>query len=444
MYSLIHKLKIFIPLLIIFWSTFSYSQTNKRVLFVGQDYLKPYLQDPSFIGERSNVEANAIVQASDSELRQTTQYFFAQLPYGNKIAFSADYFKDGFIFQTYSSVMLGAAITFGSSDNHLKIGVTGGLDRLSQDRFLIDELVDDENFLELINQSDNSFAYRAGLHYKFKNLTIGGFYSELPLQGLNSEIGLENVIQYELEEGYAAYLKYTFPVSDDYVITPMARYLSYDDIQIYEGGFLLDYKDRLQANVAYKNEYSINAAIQVLFFESLQIGYSYEKSLGDLNFADVHSIGLSYRFKSENGSNDPEWLETAKKNIKKTERIKKEKPKKEKSKEVLPEPVIEKENEKQSVEAKEEAETGALEKEYVKLSKGYSIIVGSFAKKDLAKEYKEKYKDLGYATNIAIKPENGRYLLVIDVYDNEKDAQKKLKIYASDKTFKNPWIYERK
>lgn len=305
---------------------------GQRIILPGQDILYPHLNDPSFVGENKRVEATGLVQIADSERKQVSQYLFAQFPVYENVSFGFDYFKDNFEFYSYSTAMVTTAIKFGlgNSRHYIKLGVSGGVDTRKQDRVPLWQLPEDEGFVPKINDANTDFVYRAGLHYINKNLSLGGFYNKIPLQSIVFRAASEDELHYLVDFGFTAYAQYAIRLSQNFRVTPIFRYLSYFDDPIYEGALRFDVKNLVSASVSYKNDYSINPAIRVRLFKALQLGYSYEKALGAMNFDDIHSISLSYRFKKqsgENGEEEPEWMENAKESIEKVEAIKEPKPK---------------------------------------------------------------------------------------------------------------------
>ncbi len=447
----------------------------QRIVFPGQDLLYPNLNDPSFVGEEKRVEVTGLLQVSDVARKQTSQYIFVQIPIYENMAFGIDYFKDRFDYFSYSAAMVSTAFTIGDKHHFLKLGVSGGIDTRQQDRIPLDQLPTDESFAPDINASNRAFTYRGGLHYTLRNLTLGGFYNKMPIQRVTLRNGLEDLLEYQVEEGFTAYAQYGIKAGTGFMVTPIFRYLSYDDEGIYEGALRVDFKDLVSASVSYKNEYSVNPALQVFLFNSLHLGYSYEMALGDDAFGDVHALSLSYKFKKREGEEGPEWEENAKETTQKIAAIKEPKKKKEPKKEaitkpiekteapettaMLPESVEEIVAPKTTTPAPKEtvavAKTPEVKEETIKrpkaidktvdentrlLKSGYYVIIGSFASLAEAQNAQKRFTKMEYYTIIGRKDPNSRFYLIVDSDTTKSEAIKRLSAHKLDRNFKEPWL----
>ncbi len=448
------------------------SLLSQRIVFPGQEQLYPYFNDPSALGLNDRVELTGMLQVSDAERKQTSQYILAQMPIYDNIAFGVDYFRDRFDFFSYSSAMLGASIRFdlGSRQQYVKLGFSGGVETRQQERIPVGQLPTDVDFVPNINMANRSFTFRGGLHYNRNNFTLGGFYNRMPIQEIVRTSDPEALF-YDVAEGYTGYVQYKIQVAQNFRLTPIFRYLSYLDDPIYEGVLRLDVKNWLSASVSYKNEYSINPAIQVYLLDALNIGYSYETSIDDL-FDDVHALSLSYRFKKRAGEDGPEWQKNAEETSKKIADLtptKKKKTKKRaekkkepavvadtKTSEVIKEPVekpapkTEKEQPKKptlqvaSQKAPEKPRVRTIDRTVDAKSKllktGYYVVIGSFASLAEAEKAQTKFKEQEYYTIIGKKGTNSRYYLIVDTDTDKQEAIKRLRAHKLDRNFKDPWL----
>ncbi len=444
-----------ITLIAFLFCAFLYSQ---RTVFPGQDLLYPYLNDPSFVGAQQRVEVTGMLQVSDVERKQTSQYIFAQIPIYDNVTFGIDYFKDRFDYFSYSAAMVSTAFTIGRKDHFLTIGASGGLDTRQQERIPLDQLPTDENFAPDINASNRAFTYRGGLHYTLRSLTVGGFYNKMPIQTVTLRDGLEDLLEYRVEAGFTAYAQFGIKTSADLTLTPIVRYLGYDDEGIYEGALRADFKDRVSVSISYKNEYSVNPALQVYLFNALHIGYSYEMSLGEYDFGDVHALSLSYKFKKGEGEEGPEWEENARETTKKIAAITAPKKKKEPKKDPVPEPVEETGAPKVTAPAPQETvvvQTPEVDKEAVRrpkaidktvdknthlLKSGYYVVIGSFASFEEAQNAQKRFAKMEYYTIIGKKDPNSRFYLIVDSDTTKPEAIKRLSAHKLDRNFKDPWL----
>lgn len=307
----------------------SFLLSAQRIVFPGQDLIYPHLNNPSYVGMGDDATVLGILQVSDYPRKQHSHFINAQLPVRENFSFGVDYFKDGLEYYNYSSAMgsLAYKFDFASSDSYLRLGISAGFDSRRQDRFPIDAIPNLEEFVPRINESQLGFNYRAGIHYTYKNLTVGGSYNKLPIQSVLVRNNIEDMIGYWIKEGYTASLRYGFDLNQALRLTPVLRYLSYANDPIYEAALLANVGDWATASISYKNDYSINPAIRFQFFDALHVGYSYEKSLGDVNFEDIHSLSIAYDIKGD-GAIDSEWEQNAEETNKKVDAIKPEKEKK--------------------------------------------------------------------------------------------------------------------
>lgn len=455
------------------------------MVFPGQELLNQQLSDPSFSGEERRIQITGIYQFSATDAKMESRWVSAEVPLFENIGFGLDYFDDTFDFHSFSTVLFttNVKIGLGDVDHFIKIGLSGGGESQKQDRIPLSQLPIDPDAVPNINDTNLEFAYRAGLHYNYRNLSLGGYFNTLPTQRIIRTIDgdtTEDELIYETQQGYAAYVMYNIRLNSNFSITPIARYLSYVDAPIYEGAMRLNYKGKVEASVSYKNDYSVNPAIGILFFDALRVSYSYEQGLGVLNFDDIHAVGLSYNFSKAKEQDEPEWMRQAKENIAKTDRIKEKKPKREKEKEVAPkvtpEPVVEKapapkeetpqpkeeeqqplpetesevkieepqpapkEETKEVVVAEEAEQDPNVDPATLQLRPGYYIVAASFDNLQEAEAYVKRLKDLDYYSAIGKIDANSKYYVFIDSDVNEDEAIKRRRAQRLDPNFKNAWM----
>ncbi len=417
----------------------------QRLVFPGQELLTPSLLDPSFVGDKGYVSAMGMLQVTDYPRKQSTQYINAQFPLLEKVSFGVDYFRDFVDYFSYSTAMASANIRFdlGDTDHYVKLGVSGGVDARRQDRLPLDPVPNMEPFVTTLTENELDFAYRAGLHYNWNDLTIGGSYNKLPIQSILVREGLEDMIGYWIKEGFTVHVRYGVNVSDAFRLTPVFRYLSYANDPIYEGALLVDVGNWVSASVSYKNDYSVNPAVRFELFDALQIGYSYEMAIGDVDFEDLHSLSISYKI-GEDKSVEPDWVKTAQANNKKIDAIKPSKPKKEKEPEPLPvieEEVVPEVIEKESPVAMNEVQVGNIKNGLV-LNSGYYIIVGTFETKEEAETERTRLKKMDYYTAIGKQSGDNKFYLYIDSDIDKTNAEKRLRAHKLDRNFRNAYLLQ--
>jgi len=438
----------YLPLMVFFIGS---SLLAQRSVFNGQDLLKPHLTDPSFVGETGNYDLNALIQVSDSKRKQNSQYISVQLPIYDNVAFGVDYFKDYFDIYSYSMAMVTTAIRVGLGDNqfYAKFGLSGGIDTRYQSRPQLNPIPGQDDFAPVFDGKNTDFVYRAGLHFKLKKLTVGGFYNALPVQNVMVGDTDLQLFGYNTTAGYTGYLQYEFIPASGLRLSPIVRYLDYGDISIFEGALKADYKTFFTASVSYKNDYSINPAIQFNLFRKWGIGYSYEKAIGAMNFQDIHGLSLSYNFKNANGREEPEWLENAKETIAKIDAAKRTKKKKKDQsiKEPLPENEVPNEKsvdsvkvaevEQPAVEVKEEKNIAKSDYVYVAMNSRYYLVADSFTNIETAIALKKKLKEEGQNSLIGKAEDNPGFYVILDSDLDETIAQEKLDKLKTTGNFPN-------
>lgn len=455
-----------------FFAVFSCSVIyGQNVVFSNQDIIYPHINDPSFVGEKNRVEATGMYQVSSAKKDQFSQYLFAQFPIYENVSFGFDYFKDKFHYYSFSTVMASTSVKIGLGDSfhYIKLGASGGVDTRKQDTISLNQVFDENSYVNDIHAANTNFIYRAGLHYTRNNLTLGGFYNQMPFQTVTLQDGAENQLGYAVDYGYTGYIQYGIAFTPKLRVTPIFRYLSYLDDPIYEGAVRFDVRNLLSASISYKNDYSINPAVRVRLFDVLQLGYSYEKSMGAMNFDDLHAISVSYRFKKQNSEGEPEWMSNAKESIDVVEAIEEPKPKKKKEpkakeelakKEVTEKPEIVEENtakkvvvtdvseiEEESVEKTAKVETtktkrSKLDYVYIALAPRYYVVANSFDTMEAAISFKKDLKEKGHRSYIGRTTTSSKYYIVIDSDSNENKALKRLDDKKAVSIFKDAELLE--
>jgi len=321
---------------------FCASLSAQRIVFPGQEILFPHLNDPSFVGVNQDAVAMGMLQVSDYPRKQHSQFVNGQIPLSQNFAFGVDYFKDAVNYYNYATAMgsVSYRTDFTRSASYLRIGLSAGIDSRRQDRFPIDPIPNVAPYVPRINESQLGFTYRLGAHYMWNNLTVGATYNKLPIQSVLVRNSIEDAIGYWIKDGYTASVKYGFEVSETVKLTPIFRYLSYANDPIYEGALLANVGKWASASFSYKNDYSITPAVQFEFLNALQISYSYEMAMGDVDFEDVHSLSIAYKIEGD-GPIDSEWVQNAEATNKKIAAIKPKKKKKKKKKKDEPEVIAE-------------------------------------------------------------------------------------------------------
>tara|TARA_R110002096_G_scaffold27330_1_gene83689 strand:- start:8652 stop:9944 length:1293 start_codon:yes stop_codon:yes gene_type:complete len=414
---------------------FTISMIGQRIVFPGQNQLYRHLDDPSFISLNGEYNMTGLLQVSDSDIAQTSQYIAAQLSFFDNVAFGLDYSRHSFDAFRYSQLFFSGRykLELGNQFHYFNIGGSIGSGKLN----------------EVDTSKDNNIntIYRLGVHYTNFNLTIGGYMTTYPTQIdplINSTDPLSTT------EGFTVYLSYQLALSDYLRLTPSVKYNSYDDLDIYEGIASLNYKGKYDLSISYKDDYSINAMLGAKFFDRLKVSYSYESALGAQNFNDVHALGISVDLRAKE-ADIPEWLANVKRNREKIDRLKKVKDKPVVALEV-PETTIDTTNVAKT-ETLEDIEKAELTKYPImtedapsdivdnRLKPGYYIILGSYKKLENAEKEIQRLRDNGAYARYGKKDVNDDFnYIYVDRYDDRDIAIKRTILKQSEKGFERVWL----
>lgn len=406
---------------------------GQRIVFPGQNHLYRFLEDPSFISLQKEYNMTGLVQASDSEMAQTSQYLTAQLSFFDNIAFGLDYSRHSFDSYRYGHVLFSGRARIGLGDyyHYINLGVSVGPDKTHQ--------------TGTAEGNSRSTTYRVGAHYTHYNFTVGGVMNRYPLQ---DEALVNNHVQPPLtSDGYSIYASYDFALLTDLRLTPQIRYNAYHDLHIFEGIVVFNYNGDYELAFSYKNDYSINPQLGAKILKRVKISYSYEKSLGPQIFKDVHALGLSVNLGSKK-TDDPEWLANVKKNNAQIKRLKKNKkeikikdPASENKNDALLEEAVIAVNEDVTETPKPMSENDPEDTIENRLNPGHYIVLGSFKILDNATKEIERLKRKGYYARMGKKDDTDKFNYVyVDRYTDKNIALKRLKEIKKEKGLEKTWI----
>jgi len=426
------------PILVFLFFLTTLSIVAQRIVFPGQNQIYRFLEDPSFISNNKEYNITGLLQFSDSDISNSSQYVFAQLAFFDNVAFGIDYSRHNFDDMRYSQFYVSNRVRFELGDfyKYINLGVSLGTDRVN----------------EINASTDNEFVfiYRFAASYRNYNLTIGGFYNHYPFQ---SDISIGNTADISSTKGYSVYASYDFAINDDLRFTPFIRYNSYENFSFIEGVALLGYKGKSELAFSYKNDYSVNAVASAKFFKRLKLSYSYEKALSNQNFGAIHAVGISVDLAAK-ATDIPEWLANVKRDRIK---INNQKNKYKKDEVVDSNTKIateEKENTKVAEVSKELTEEERLLIEHPPMSEddpddmvdnhlkpGYYIILGSFKNVENANREVERLREEGFYARVGNKDANDDFNYVyVDRYQEEGIAAKRASSKRKEAGFEDVWV----
>ena len=410
----------------------TFSVFAQRIVFPSQNQFYPFLEDPSHVSHNGAYNMTGMLQVSDTETTNTSQYLAAQLSPFSNVAFGLDYAKHSYGAFRYSHIMFNSRVRLelGNKFNVFNFGLSVGPDKLN---------------LVKSSKAKVTAAYRLALHYTRYDFTIGGFLNHNPIQSSVSEINTPTLIK---SRGYVAYVSYNFALSDNFRLTPLFRYNAYESLNIEEGVALMNYKGNYEMALSYKNDYGLSVALSGKVSRKIKLSYSYEKALGVQNFDDVHAIGLSVDL-SPKGSEPPEWLVNVEKGNEKIRRIKPKKEKKPLEERGIP--VFEFEEEendslsnnnisvKQTNQPMREDDPDDIVDNHLK--PGYYLVLGSFKEVENAEKELERLKKKGFYARYGKKNAQDQFNYVyVDRYIDKSIATKKLLEKQNEKGLERTWL----
>lgn len=418
---------------------FTLSMIGQRMVYNGQNQIHRHLEDPSFISLHGEYNMTGIIQASDTDVSNTSQYIAAQLSPFDNVAFGIDYSRHSYQVFRNSQMFLNSRfrLNIGNEFQYLNIGASIGVDKLNEDKSS--------------KENDISTIYRLGLHYTNFNLTVGGFLNTLPLQNNLLDTSLTPLTN---SEGYTAFLSYRIRVSDNLRLTPMARYNSYADLDFFEGVTNLNYKGNYEFAISYKDNYSINAVLSGRFLKYVKASYSFESAIGDQIFSNVHSVGISVDL-SPKENEIPEWLANVKRNREKINNYKRDKKEPiitEETPVIAEKTVIEPTKEIDPIVEAEKAEllkypvmTEEAPSDIVagRLKPGFYVILGSYKQVENAEKEIARLRANGAYARHGKKDANDDFNYVyVDRYETREIASKRTKAKQKEKGFERVWLLQ--
>lgn len=418
-----------------FFLLLTIGMTGQRIVFPTQNQIYRHLEDPSFISLNGAYNMTGLLQISDSDIAQTSQYLAAQLSFFDNVAFGLDYSRHSLDAFRYSQLFLSSRfkIELGNQFHYFNIGASIGSDKLNE--------------IDTSKENEINTLFRLGGHYTNFNFTAGGYFNTYPTQ---IDPLLNAIEPLSTTDGFTLYLSYQLALSDYLRLTPSVRYNSYDALNIYEGNAALNYKGKYDLAVSYKNDYSISAVFGAKFFNRLKVSYSYESALGIQIFNDVHALGISIDLKAIE-TDTPEWLANVKRNSEKINRLKRRKKEDANALETIDNSIDDKNTEKLlSLEDVEKAElakypvmTEDAPSDIVdnRLKPGYYIILGSYKKLENAEKEITRLRENGSYARYGKKDTNDDFnYIYVDRYDDRDIASKRTLSKQREKGFNRVWL----
>lgn len=241
-----------------------------------QNFANPYALNPSLITLDGRSEINAMYRQQWTSVTNAPKTIQADVQYlaGKKISIGLNFYNDKTILLNSS----GGLATFGyrvflSSRHILGFGLSGGF--VSNQIDLKD--VPDSDLLDpVLLNSTNNFAFdgQAGIHYRNKNLIIGGSLLKL-VDNLPYKSGSVARTAFDPFKDRAGFLSYRIDLSPHASLQPVVYYRNtYNGYEYFEGALLFNFKG-ITIGGGYRTDFGPNALIRVRI-KNLHAGFAYD------------------------------------------------------------------------------------------------------------------------------------------------------------------------
>jgi len=430
-----------------------------------QFFSNPYFYNPSFAGSNDFTELDLIYRKQWSGLEDAPELnaFSIQHPTEKNISL-------GFNFYTEKSVVLRSSagfLTFAykvrfTPDSYLKFGISGGLGVSNLDlEAIANSGTDISTDPALANAIGTTYALKGnfGVHYRFKNFTLGFSLPSLFNSNENDSVAVNDVKFSQLDDQIYT-LGYKAPIGTQFSIEPYVLYRKITDFQDQkEASLLVHYKDVFWIGGGYRIDYGPVMTGGIHIKDMLRIGYSYEiaTSQDALSSYGSHEVQLRLRL----GKHRPSKTTTKVKSTPVPET-----PEEEEEVQAEGEPALEKDEPVEAVvkpsEEKEKQVEDLLADEPAKAEKvtpaqvapkkpteagqlapGIYVVVGAFKSHENAVIYNREVTKLGYPSKIGLGKKGLYYVYVYSSIYMESSRKMRDQIREiRDLDFRKAWILE--
>ncbi|MEN7546891.1 PorP/SprF family type IX secretion system membrane protein [Rapidithrix thailandica] len=254
--------------------------SGQQLPVYSQYFMNPYLYNPSFVGSNDYTELNIThrQQWVGIEDAPVTNAINLQVPTAGRLSFGMSAYSDKSVLLRNSSLLLSMGYELPLErgvDHYIKFGMSigGGMNRFDMDA--IGE-VNDPALINVINTNyymDGQF----GLHYRYKNLTLG---FALPKLFQSKAVSEDPFNQVKFEQ----FQEKIFTASYKFEVVP--NVLTVEPHMIYrtgsrshsklEGVAVATLKDLVWLGGGYRENYGATAFAGVKVKDFLKVGYAYE------------------------------------------------------------------------------------------------------------------------------------------------------------------------
>jgi type IX secretion system PorP/SprF family membrane protein len=242
-----------------------------------QNYANPFALNPSMITLDGRSEINVMYRQQWSGISNAPKTIQADLQYllSKKISIGLNAYNDKTIMLNSS----GALATFGyrvllSSRHVLGFGLSGGF--ISNNVDLSEVAAPDLPDMALYKSNEFMPDAQAGLHYRNRNLVIGGsllkLVDNLPYKNLNEESSSR---KFDAFKDRAAFMSYKINLSPASSLQPVVYYRNtFTGYEYFEGTLLFNYK-AITIGGGYRTDFGPTALLRVRI-KDFHAGFSYD------------------------------------------------------------------------------------------------------------------------------------------------------------------------
>lgn len=422
-----------------------------------QFFSNPYFYNPSFAGSNDYSELNLLYRKQWSGLEDAPEVngFSLQHPTGKNISLGFNFFTEKSVVMKSSAGLLTFAYKLRVTPNsYFKFGISGGLGVTTLD---LEEIANSGTDVGgdpvLANAIGTTYALKGnfGVHYKFKNFTLGFALPNLFTSNENDSVAVNDIGFSQLSDQIYT-LSYKAPLGTQFSIEPYLLYRKIGEVQDQkEASVLVHFKDQFWAGGGYRLDVGPMMTAGMVIKDFVQIGYSYEipTSQESLSSYGSHEIQLRIRLgkrkTSKLAAKPKEPVEEETESIVEEEpAVVEEEPVAKEEPVVVQPPATRKEEPKKAVEEKTAAPAAKKKlTETGQLAPGIYVVVGAFKNRENADKYREEAMRAGYPSQIGLGKKGLYYVYVYSSIYLESSRKMRDHIrQIRELDFRKAWILE--
>lgn len=269
----------------------------------------PYFYNPSFAANNGYSELNLLYRKQWSGIDDGPEVNGVALQYAthNNISLGFNFYTEkSVVFKSSSGMLTFAYKVPLTSDSYLKFGLSGGLGVSSIDMNAINEAGTNSGLdPALMNAAGTTYALRGnfGVHYRYKNFTIGFALPNIFESHENDTMQVNDVKVSRLSDKLFT-LSYKALLSDKFTVEPYVLYRRLNAVQDQqEAAVLLYYRNQIWIGGGYRLNYGPTLTVGLALRDFIKVGYSYEipASQKAISTYGSHEVQLQVRLGKPKG-----------------------------------------------------------------------------------------------------------------------------------------------